>query len=82
MQLITEQVMRGPGSALDERGDEDEECVFSRKENGGHSALERDDMDQRKSLLEQQKGRGSCSVECFTCDTLQKIKNPNPARNC
>ena len=22
------------------------------------------------------------SLECFTCDTLQKLKIPNPARNC
>ena len=23
-----------------------------------------------------------CTVGCFTCDTLQKLKIPNPARNC
>ena len=26
--------------------------------------------------------RVPCIVGCFTCDTLQKIKIPNPARNC
>ena len=26
--------------------------------------------------------RSGCTLGCFTCDTLQKIKIPNPARNC